>query len=446
VLGQRLLAAVVAAAVLLSACTGAEPAGSDERPPRTASETGVEASSPSSAEPSATPRGGPPVEIALGDAGTFRLRGEYPEITSTCKGFEQPTFDARYPGDLLVERGKGRTLRVIVTVPFDEYLKGIAEVPPTWPAEALEAQAIAARSYALARIGFTGPEGAPVQTPICATTACQVYNGIPLERTPGIKRWYAAVRRTDGQVLVHRRRPADTVYFSTSNGHTYGNEDVFGSEPLPYLRPIVERDDGASPTSRWRVPLPYDDLSTFLSARGLWGGGRITRVDRLGSVVEIRGGGGTETVDEGSFREAVNGAAPCLYPGRYPTNSRLGTELPLTIPSGWYSTEPGRRSVDVVGRGWGHGVGMVQWGAYGKARKGWSAARILATYYGGLRPRTYPEPGAIPVLVAEGITSLIVRPDGPGATVRGEPLDEGRVALSPAKGGVRVRIRSATQD
>ena len=57
-----------------------------------------------------------------------------------------------------------------------------------------------------------------------------------------------------------------------------------------------------------------------------------------------------------------------------------------------------------VGRGWGHGAGMVQWGAYGKARRGLSASDILAYYYGGLRPETYPEPGLIHVQVASGLT------------------------------------------
>jgi Sporulation protein and related proteins len=59
-----------------------------------------------------------------------------------------------------------------------------------------------------------------------------------------------------------------------------------------------------------------------------------------------------------------------------------------------------------VGRGWGHGVGMVQWGAYGKARRGLSASDILAYYYGGLRPQTSPEPGLIHVQVASGLTAI----------------------------------------
>ena len=435
----RVLVSVVL--IVATACTGGDPGASDD-----ASSPDTLASPSSTAGPNAVdlaPTLPASSTITLGEAGSFLLEGTYPEIESSCRGFRQPTLEARYPGDVLVERADGKTLRVIVSVPFDTYLEGIAEVPPTWPAAALEAQAIAARSYALARIGFTGPEGAEIETPICATTDCQVYGGIPLEATPGIRRWHAAVRRTGGRALVFEGRAADAVYFSTSNGRTYGNEEVFGSAPLPYLRGVAEHDDGASPTSRWRVNLPHDDLATFLTARGLWDGGRIARVERRDGVVEIRSAGSTQRIDEAEFREAVNGAAPCLFPGRYPTESRFGSALPLTIPSRWYTTSPARRAVVLTGRGWGHGVGMVQWGAYGKARKGSSAAQILASYYGGLRPRPYPEPGLIRVLVADGLTSLAVTPDATGASIGEDPLDGEVVTIEPGGNGVRMRIRRA---
>ena len=77
----------------------------------------------------------------------------------------------------------------------------------------------------------------------------------------------------------------------------------------------------------------------------------------------------------------------------------------------------------MTGRGWGHGVGMVQWGAYGKARKGLSAEEILAYYYGGLRPERHPEPGLIHVEIAEGLRSLRLDPSGPGAQVDGQPVE-----------------------
>src|SRR5262249_28280254 len=158
------------------------------------------------------------------------------------------------------------------------------------------------------------------------------------------------------------------------NGHTYGNDQVFGSAPLPYLRPVVERDDGASPTSHWRVPIPFHDLAMFLTAGGLWPNGkRISSARSSGSNVVVTGAGTSTSIDEGTFRDTVNTWAPCLEPGRSPTGV-----LPQTIPSDWYRVGSSQSSAIATGRGWGHGVGMVQWGAYGKAKRGWSADRILA--------------------------------------------------------------------
>jgi stage II sporulation protein D len=323
-----------------------------------------------------------------------------------------------------------------VTLPFERYLQGIAEVPPSWPRAALEAQAIAARSYALATTGWSGSEGETLPTPICATTACQVYRGIPVPPEPDVRRWYAAVRATAGEVLLYDEGPAETVYFSTSNGRTYGNDEVFGSDPLPYLRPVVERDDGASPTSRWGVRLPFAHLTRFLREAGEWPRrGAISSVDVEAGTLTVSGGGASRTMEVSTFRDAVNVWAPCLLPGRYPTSA-----LPVTIPSRWMSLSAGENALAVTGRGWGHGVGMVQWGAYGKARRGLSASDILAFYYGGLRPQPYPEPGLIHVQVASGLTSLRITPSGPGARLDGVVLGAELVTIT---GGDRIDVSTA---
>ncbi len=332
-----------------------------------------------------------------------------------------------------MKRSDDGTLSLMVTLPFERYLQGIAEVPPSWPTAALEAQAIAARSYALATTGWSGSQGQTLKTPICATTSCQVYGGIPVPPEADIRRWYRAVRATSGEVLLYQGRPADTVYFSTSNGHTYGNDQVFGSAPLPYLRPVVERDDWASPTSRWRVLLPFAGLARFLHAAGDWPGGRMISSIRLeGTTIVVSGSGASRSMDLGTFRDAVNTWGPCLEPGRYPPAS-----LPVTIPSKWLTVSSDPDAAVVTGRGWGHGVGMVQWGAYGKALRGYSASDILAYYYGGLRPQTYPEPGLIHVRVASGLTSLRIAPSELGATLDGRVLGAGRVSIT---GGDRLTV------
>jgi len=325
-----------------------------------------------------------------------------------------------------VARASDGTLSLTVTLPFERYLQGIAEVPPSWPMAALEAQAIAARSYALATTGWSGSQGETLGTPICASTSCQVYSGISVPPEADIARWYHAVRATSGEVLLYQGRPAETVYFSTSNGHTYGNDRVFGSAPLAYLRPVVERDDGASPTSHWRVRLPFADLARFLQAAGHWPGEHAVSSVRLdGTTILVSGGGASRSMDLATFRDSVNTWAPCLEPGRYPP-----APLPVTIPSEWLTLSSRQGAAVLTGRGWGHGVGMVQWGAYGKARRGLSASDILAYYYGGLRPQTYPEPGLIHVRVASGLASLRVVPSGPGTTLNGRLLGPGGVSIT----------------
>jgi stage II sporulation protein D len=329
-------------------------------------------------------------------------------------------------------------MALTVTLPFERYLEGIAEVPASWPAAALEAQAIAARSYALATTGWSGADGEALDRPICATTSCQVYRGIPVPHDPEHRRWVRAVRRTGGRVLLTDGRPATTVYFSTSNGRTYANEDVFGSAPLPYLRPVVERNDGASPTSHWRVRLPFRDLTAFLRAADRWPGGRAIRSATTSSgALTVRGQGTTRSLDAGDLRDIVNQWAPCLRPRRYPGEEE-GHALPLTIPSRWLDLSTTEDAIVVTGRGWGHGVGMVQWGAYGKARRGWSASDILAFYYGGLRPATHPEPGIIHVLVASDLRTLRIVPSAAGARLDGEILDRDTIVVS---GGDRLVVR-----
>jgi stage II sporulation protein D len=414
---------VVAVTLLLAgaACTSTPAPGAD----RTTSQPTTAAPRPTA---SATPTSETPTStlIRSPNGGSLLVRGTYPRVASRCVRYHRPRLAARYPGTLSVKRSDDGTLALTVTLPFEDYLKGIAEVPPSWPRAALEAQAIAARSYALATTGWEGAEGETLKTPICATTSCQVYRGIPVPFDPSVRRWFAAVRRTSGEVLLYGDRPADTVYFSTSNGRTYGNDEVFGSSPLPYLRPVVERDDGASPVSHWRVRVPFDDVATFLHEAGEWPPQRtISSVGLEGSTVTVLGAGASRSMDLTTFRDAVNVWGPCLKPGRYPPSP-----LPVTLPSKWMTLSSSGDAAVAVGRGWGHGAGMVQWGAYGKALRGLSASDILAYYYGGLRPQTYPEPGLIHVQVVSGLTSIRVLPSGSGATLDGEELGSGRVTIT----------------
>jgi SpoIID/LytB domain protein len=334
------------------------------------------------------------------------VHGEYPPVESTCADPDQPVLHSRYRGTIEIVRRDDGSLSLIGEVGFEDYVKGIAEVPRDWPMEALKAQVVAARTYALNRLQSADPGG---DYDLCATTACQVYVGMKVEAGPWGDRWIRAVDQTAGQVLLYEGRPAVTYYSSTSPGRTFDVEDVFGGEALPYLRGHEEPDDGASPLSHWKVDVPFDDLARFLAADGLWPGGAIRRVSAAEGRIRVAGDRGV-TLSKDSLRDALNEWAECLAPERYPRFEPDGYQLPQTVPSVWYQAEQDGDSLVLTGRGWGHGIGMVQWGAYGKAKRGSSYADILAAYYGGLQPEPVELPGTIRILIAEGLRRITLEP------------------------------------
>ena len=126
--------------------------------------------------------------------------------------------DGSYRGTVEVKRN-GRALAVINEVGFEDYVRGIDEVPPSWPAAALQAQAIAARTYAAHKAADHGDTTwRAVGADICATPRCQVYNGLDAERKARGHGWLPAVEATAGRVLLEGGRPIMASYSSTANG------------------------------------------------------------------------------------------------------------------------------------------------------------------------------------------------------------------------------------
>ncbi len=358
----------------------------------------------------------PRVSFVAPPGGSILVHGTYPRFHSRCKRPVQPVLHARFAGTIEVGKAQDGSLFIIGALPFEDYLKGIAEVPRTWPVEALKAQVVAARSYALAHVRYGDPTGRALGYQLCATNACQVYLGLGVANGPYGDRWVQAVDATAGQVLLYQGLPADTLYFSTSNGHTVSNSQVFGTSPLPYLRPVAERDDGASPTSHWLVRIPFADVAVFLRAAGAWGRPAVTGVRQSRANVVVSGPGASRTLSLESFRNDMNFWSHCEEPDRYPpANSLNGASLPQTVPSTWVRVTSAGGAAVLSGRGWGHGVGMVQWGAEGKAARGLSYSDILSYYYGGLRPQPYAEPPDIRVGIASGLSSVTIA--GAGVTV-----------------------------
>jgi stage II sporulation protein D len=294
----------------------------------------------------------------------------------------------RYHGRIEL-RADGQVINELGT---ERYLEGVAEMPSRWPRAALEAQAVAARTYAW----WSGRNAVHDGYDICATTACQVYRGAEVVLDGG-QRWAEAVAATSGQVLLDRDGgPILARYFSTSGGRTFANEEVFSATGArPYLVAIDDPFDAASPYHRWEVPFDRDVFDALLrEGQRLAGVAPVAEVTRTGDVDDLTallrftGRDGTEVeVTPLEVRDFLNRLAPARFPDRYPSARDDGLRpLPTTVPSTRFVVEVGDDEVVLRGRGWGHGVGLGQYGAQGRAAAGQDHEEILAAYYGGLTP------------------------------------------------------------
>jgi SpoIID/LytB domain protein len=297
---------------------------------------------------------------------------------------------------------------------LERYLLGLNEVPTDWPPEALRAQAVAARTYALwtlqePRAGLAQVYGFD----ICATIQCQVFSGAEVVANGGLS-WADAVASTEGLAVLYDGRPILARYHSTSGGTTFDNEDAFEGEPAyPYLKAVTSTTEGASPLYRWRVKFTIGHLRRILERYGSWSGPieKVQTVDPAADspypdVVISRAGKRIQMVAD-DFRDAVRETAPELYPDLYPSPADTSSgRLPETLPSERFVIQTDRKRVLVFGRGWGHGVGMSQWGAYGLAQTGVSFDEILRHYYTDTSIGTVPTEIPIEVGLAYGRQSV----------------------------------------
>jgi stage II sporulation protein D len=176
-------------------------------------------------------------------------------------GAEPLEFGRRYRGTIHVDV-KGGRLRAINVVGLEQYLYGVvpAEVPDDWPAEVLKAQAVAARTYALATRKTAG------DFDLYSDVRSQVYRGIDEEETSTNQ----AVDETAGEVLQYRGRVVTTYFHSTSGGRTASIADVWpGSNPVPYLVSVEDPYDSLSPHHTWGpVVVPASRLDRVLKTPG----------------------------------------------------------------------------------------------------------------------------------------------------------------------------------
>jgi len=153
------------------------------------------------------------------------------------------------------------SMRAILISWFETYLKGLAEIPGSWPLEAVKAQAVAARSYAVRSMG----KHAHSNYDICDEVHCQYYSGYDKEQDAG---WVQGVDATAGQVLTYGGQVAQCFYSSSCGGHTDNNEDVWNGTPVPYLRGVPDPYcmDEANPHAHWTVTYTRGEMEALLNA------------------------------------------------------------------------------------------------------------------------------------------------------------------------------------
>lgn len=327
------------------------------------------------------------------------LTGHVVEIVGVDGPIE---FNGRHYSGKFQLRASGNRVVLVEVVDPDTYMRGIREVPASWNPEALKAQAVAARTYLAWTLdrGRAGA-GADYGFDICATSACQVYRGGAGEA--GAQPWDEAVAATAGEILLHAGIPAQALYSSTSGGRTRNVEDIFGSSPKPYLR-AVESPGEQSPYVRWTVDLSKEQLRAVFKEAGI-------AAELLSLSVETTDDGAGPWIVNGlfsdrhrtwttwQFRGVMNKYGPQAFPDDLPGLRSDGRRLPQVVLGPTFtiarsirydsSIREGNPLVDVFsihGGGWGHDVGMSQYGAQAMAEAGSTYPEILSHYYSGLRP------------------------------------------------------------
>lgn len=315
-------------------------------------------------------------------------------------------FDREYTGELEV-RPSANGVRIFNRVVLEDYTAGVlaGESIAGWHQEALKAQAVAIRSYTVSNLGRHA-EG-----DFCDQPHCQRYIGVTNEMS-----FQQAVADTGGQILTYQGQPVKAVYHASSGGRTENNEDIWMGEPVPYLR-TVEDFDQACGKYAWHYPeiLTVPDFLSKLGFSG-WKECDITPVfsEKTGNVVALSfkkpGSADGESLTRETVRWRLGLFSPRFQIIRFkssdyiqamsgfdqkklqisqsnPKNGlvRVTFQVEADIP-GEVVQAPVRLSAsDVVcfsGKGYGHGIGLSQWGTQGLALRGENYRAILLHYYG----------------------------------------------------------------
>lgn len=281
--------------------------------------------------------------------------------------------------------------RKIENVPLEQYVRGVlaAEMPADFELEALKAQAIAARTYIVRRLRSGDTAGVPEGADVTDTVAHQAY--IPLDELAKrpermIARLNQAVNETRDQVVTYQGEPIMAAFFSTSNGYTENAEDYW-KNPVPYLKSVPSPwDQAESPRYAETVELPLNEVldKLGLTPAAVPGLAQATRQGGTGnSSSGTRPGGGLAA----DVRILSRTAGKRVEEVQFGSKRFSGRDIreKLNLRSSAFDWERDGDKLRITTYGYGHGVGMSQYGAQGMAKQGAGAERILTYYYTGVR-------------------------------------------------------------
>lgn len=262
-----------------------------------------------------------------------------------------------YRGKTLLVSRKG-AITAVNHVDLEQYLYSVlgAEMNGNWPQEALKAQAVAARSYAL----YKRQDSADSFYDLDNTQASQVYKGLESEASGT----YQAVNATSNQVLIYKGQVILAAFHSSSGGHTENVEEIW-TEALPYLRGVPDFDQG-TPVYEWSKTFSRSQLSRLISGVGNVISFVPEKKTTYGTIISMKviGDRGSKVVSGDTLRATLD-----LRSNRFEVTPVKKEKTPTAF--------------QIKGRGFGHAVGLSQWGAYNLAQQGYTYDQILAYYYRG---------------------------------------------------------------
>lgn len=370
------------------------------------------------------------------DGGSSRYLGIQPGLDDSVK--TETIFRGNtYYGGFQYQRVSGGNLTVSNVIGLEDYVQGVIvrEMSSSWPLEALKAQAVCARTYAYRN--YIAGKHKSQGFDLCNTIDCQAYYGMDEVTASSSK----AVEQTYGEYAWYNGSLIEAVYSSHDGGATESAVNVWGSNVAyligkydPYEASVASKVPGYN----WTVTYTAQELTDLLNSKGYTNSGivdfKVTKTSPTGNAIEITftdssgkswskirdacrtflnlrsihytvssssgsgssGGGGSYSVNGDGTLSSLDGAYAIDGSG---STSKLGSDVYMidgsgqvsqAVPSGGSgggTSTSGETVFTITGSGWGHNVGMSQWGAYAMAQQGYTYLDILTFYYTGIEVR-----------------------------------------------------------